>query len=234
VTDDWVARERTGPAEALVDQATMVDDAAGGRSVRLGHVTAAALVLGSSQPDSVVDRSRLGPDVSVVRRRTGGGAVWVAPQEQVWLDVWLPRDDPLAATPDVVRSSVWVGERCAAALAALGLEDLTVHRGPWQPGPWGRLVCFGGLGPGEVGCGGRKVLGLAQRRSREGRWFQLMVPTVWDPARWSPLLRAGPAGSAPGAGTVGSDALTAALAPLVAPALLDGRAVQGALVAALR
>jgi lipoate---protein ligase len=234
VTSAWVARERTGAAEELADQAAIIADAAGGRLVRLAHVNAAALVLGSSQPDSVVDRRRLGPDVSVVRRRTGGGAVWVAPREQVWLDVWLPPDDPLAVTPDVVRSSVWVGERCAVALAALGLEGLRVHQGPWLPGRWGRLVCFGGRGPGEVVCGGRKVLGLAQRRTREGRWFQLMVPTVWDPAHWSPLLRPGPAEIADGGGTGESDALAAALTTLVAPTLLDGRVVQQALVAALR
>ena len=33
--------------------------------------------------------------VELVRRRSGGGAVYLAPGEQLWIDAWVPRDDAL-------------------------------------------------------------------------------------------------------------------------------------------
>ncbi|MDQ3757058.1 MAG: hypothetical protein M3394_04340, partial [Actinomycetota bacterium] len=45
-----------------------------------------------------------------------------------------------------------------------------------------RQVCFAGLGPGEVSVGGRKVVGIAQRRTRFGALFQCAVHRTWDPA----------------------------------------------------
>ena len=54
------------------------------------------LVLGSAQRDGDVDRhvvNALGVDV--VRRRSGGGAVLLIPDEYVWLDLVIPVGDPL-------------------------------------------------------------------------------------------------------------------------------------------
>ena len=60
---------------------------------RAGH---AALVLGSTQPGTSVDSARAArAGIEVVRRRSGGGAVLVGPGDPVWIDVWLPRGDPL-------------------------------------------------------------------------------------------------------------------------------------------
>jgi lipoate-protein ligase A len=50
---------------------------------------------------------------------------------------------------------------------------------------WSRLVCFAGLAPGEVTVGGRKVVGVAQRRTRRHARFQCAVLHRWDP---QPLL----------------------------------------------
>lgn len=141
-------------------------------------VTAPALVLGSSQPD--VD----GGAVDVVRRRSGGGAVYVAPGELVWVDVFLPREDRLW-DDDVGRAFWWLGDAWAGAL---GLDGLVVHRGAMVRTPLSGVVCFAGLGPGEVTRDGAKVVGMAQRRTREGALFQCAVPLRWDPAPYVEIL----------------------------------------------
>jgi hypothetical protein len=44
------------------------------------------------------------------------------------------------------------------------------------------VVCFAGLGPGEVTIGGRKAVGISQRRTREAARFQCVAYERWDPA----------------------------------------------------
>jgi lipoate-protein ligase A len=162
---------------------------------RLVTVLAAArraLVLGSTQRDEVVDTGAVAAaGVDLVRRRSGGGAVLVDPSTTVWIDVDLPVGDPLW-TDDVGRSFGWLGHAWAEALAALGL-DAAVNPGGMCTTPWSRLVCFAGLGPGEVTVGGVKAVGLAQRRTRHGARFQTAVNLVWDPAPLIGLLALDPA-----------------------------------------
>jgi lipoate-protein ligase A len=160
------------------------------RGVQVWDVTGPALVLGSTQPDSVVDRAACdAAGVEVVRRRSGGGAVLLEPGGAVWVDVELPRADALWVD-DVGRAAWWLGERWAAALGGLGVADLQVHRGPMASSRWSRLVCFAGMAPGEVrrGAGGPKVVGIAQRRTRGGARFQCAVPRRWEPERLAGLL----------------------------------------------
>ena len=156
--------------------------------MRLCRVIRPAVVLGSTQPASDVDRAaaaRAGYDV--VRRRTGGGAVLAEPGTLAWVDVVVPRPDPLWED-DVGRSFWWLGGVWAAALAALGLGRAEVHRGGLVSTPWSAKVCFAGLGPGEVAVGGRKVVGMAQRRTRAGALFQCAVPLEWRPERLLDVL----------------------------------------------
>ncbi|MGE0137883.1 MAG: hypothetical protein AB7L17_06895 [Ilumatobacteraceae bacterium] len=135
------------------------------------EVDSAALVLGSAQPDTTVDHDACrAAGVEVVRRRSGGGAVLLVPGECVWLDVIVPPGDRLWDT-DVGHSMWWLGEVWAEALVALGCDDVRVHRGPLQHTDWSRLVCFDSLGAGEVTVGGRKAVGISQRRTRE--WARL-------------------------------------------------------------
>jgi lipoate-protein ligase A len=141
------------------------------RTATFLDVEAPALVLGSTQPDVA----------GAARRRSGGGAVWVAPGDQVWVDVVVPARDPLWSD-DVGQAFGWLGDVWAAALTSLGVEGLTVHRGPLVTTRWSGDVCFAGLGPGEVTVEGRKVVGMAQRRTREWALFQCAVPLVWDPS----------------------------------------------------
>ena len=145
-----------------------------GRAAYLCYPDETALVLGSSQSDALVEVSGA-RNHRVVRRRSGGGAVLVAPGAQVWLDVFIARDDPLF-DEDVGRGAHVVGELWRNALGeALGAAGLEVHRGPNIATSLSRTACFAGLGPGEVRLGGRKVVGLSQRRDRRGAWFFSMV-----------------------------------------------------------
>jgi lipoate-protein ligase A len=141
------------------------------RRVWLCECTRPAVVLGSTQSSDDVDAARaLAGGVDVVRRRSGGGAVLVVPGETIWVDVALPSGDPLWET-DVGRAFEWLGRSWADALDALGLGPAAVHQGPLLRNEWSSRVCFVGLGPGEVTVAGRKVVGLSQRRSREGAFF---------------------------------------------------------------
>ena len=136
-----------------------------------------AVVLGSTQPINLVDAGRAEQaGFDVVRRRSGGGAVLVAPGAQLWLDVFVPATDPLF-DHDVVASSRWLGELWRDVLCDAGLPAaaIDVHVGGLVVTATSRLVCFGGLGPGEVTLEGRKAVGCSQRRTRAGAWIHSMV-----------------------------------------------------------
>lgn len=168
-----MARER-GPARLLVDR-PWPDPAV--RAVWVVEVTDPAVVLGSTQsPDAVV------PGQPALRRRSGGGAVLVEPGGLVWVDVLVPAGDPLWAT-DVGEAFAWLGRTWAEALGDVGVREAQVHDGPLVTTPWSRLVCFAGLGPGEVTVGGAKVVGLCQRRTRAGALFQCAALLDWRPER---------------------------------------------------
>lgn len=163
------------------------------RQVWVHEPAGAALVLGSAQPDGVADAAALERGgVALVRRHSGGGAVLVQPGALTWVDVILPAGDPLWAT-DVGRSFHWLGATWARALGAHGV-DADVHREALEVGKWGRLVCFAGRGPGEVvtRCGGPKLVGLSQRRTRVAARFQCAVLHRWEPAALVELLAMGP------------------------------------------
>ena len=188
------------------------------RRVAITEPVDAALVIGSMQPIDTVDQAAVGKlGATVVRRRSGGGAVFVAPGAQLWIDFFVPQDDPLAG--DLVRSACDVGRmwveaieapagrvRSSAAYPAPAIPALSavpavpaypasagsvaseappleIFRGRADRQGWGRLACFASPGPGEVLAGGRKVVGMAGRRTRHGTWFQTMAPIEWDPTR---------------------------------------------------
>lgn len=154
-----------------------------------------ALVLGSTQPDTDVDRDACAAaGVEVVRRRSGGGAVLLEPGRVLWVDIVVARTDALW-DDDVGRAGLWLGDAWVQALTGLPgeggptLADLRVHRGGLEQRRWGRRICFAGVGPGEVVAGsGAKVVGVAQRRTRDGALFQCAVPLGWDPTTVCSLL----------------------------------------------
>ena len=139
------------------------------------------LVLGSAQKLTDVDTdaaARLG--LELVRRRSGGSAVLVGPSHLSWVDVVIAAGDPLWID-DVGRAPLWLGRVWVAALARSGVVGATVHEGAMERHQWGSLVCFAGVGPGEVSIGSRKVVGISQRRTRESALFQCAALIHWDP-----------------------------------------------------
>lgn len=145
------------------------------RVVRWLTVDRPALVLGSTQPEP-----RACP-VEVVRRRSGGAAVLLRPGWVAWADVVIPAGDPLWEH-DVGVAPLWLGRCWAAVLDRLGVGDVAVHEGAMVRPPLSQLVCFAGLGPGEVTARGHKVVGISQRRTRAATLFQVAVLLHWDTA----------------------------------------------------
>ena len=88
----------------------------------------------------------------------------------IWVEVEVPRGDRLWES-DVGKAFDWLGHAWADALDSLGLGPAVVHSGALVRHEWSERVCFVGLGSGEVTVHGRKVLGMSQRRSREGAVF---------------------------------------------------------------
>lgn len=151
------------------------------RSVTFHRVPGPTLALGSSQSPSDVDhRVASAMGVQVVKRRSGGGAVLMVPDEFVWVDVVVPAGDP-RWSDDVGAAMWWVGEWWASALAALGVAS-RVHTGRLVRDDWSTQVCWTGLGAGEVvDERGAKLVGISQRRTRELARFQSMCHLVWRP-----------------------------------------------------
>ena len=143
------------------------------------------VVLGSTQPESVV---RPGPPHPRPHHRLG----------LVWIDVYVPAGDPLW-DDDVGRAFLWLGRAWADTIG----QGAAVHEGPLVTTPWSPLVCFAGLGPGEVTVGGRKVVGLCQRRTRAGALFQCAALLEWRPDRLLPRLTVGAVGAEELAGVAG-------------------------------
>ncbi|MXW59136.1 MAG: hypothetical protein F4124_05075 [Acidimicrobiia bacterium] len=168
----WTTRYLSGTVGELHQ---LSPDPEADREVWLMSPYDSALVLGSAQPDAAAASSEAG----VVRRRSGGGAVLVVPDDTVWIDVVISRNDPLW-DDDVNRAPLWLGQVWRAALALVGVDGgVVLDR--YEPGPWGRLACFASKGPGEVLIGAAKAVGVTQRRTRNTARFQTLVYRRWDP-----------------------------------------------------
>lgn len=148
-----------------------------------------AVVLGSTQALTSVDQGACAAaGVDVVRRRSGGGAVLVDAGSLLWVDLVVPAGDPLWCA-DVGRAAWWVGEAWSEALSRTGVGGTRVWKGPLVRSDWSSLVCFAGLGAGEVvGAAGQKVVGISQRRTRHGALFQCGCVLEWEPRRLLGLL----------------------------------------------
>jgi lipoate-protein ligase A len=145
-----------------------------------------ALVLGSTQPDTVDRTVAESLEVDVIRRHSGGSAVLLVPGEFVWVDVVVPRGHPLWHD-DVGLAMVWLGELWRTALQPWA-QELTVHRGPMVRSPLSATVCFAGAASGEVLGRAGKVVGISQRRTRQWTRLQSTVHLVWRPDWYGRLL----------------------------------------------
>ena len=189
-------------------------------------VTRPALVLGSGQrPADVADLDACAAaGVEVVRRRSGGGAVLLEPGCVVWFDVVVPTAHlrAVGVGDDVGASMAWLGWHVASTLTDLGIDGTDVHRGAMACSDWCPLICFAGVGPGEVLRDGAKLVGISQRRSRPGSRFQCAVHTAWHPESLVALLQADvPAAGLPPVAELAGD-VAARLPAAVAASLSAG------------
>lgn len=233
VRSRWTIEERVDDAGSLHAGWPRADACPEQRALAVCRVTAPAVVLGSTQPEETIDRDRATTaGVAVVRRRSGGGSVLVTPGEPVWIDAWVPRGDPLWRD-DVTRAFDWLGEAWAVALDRLGVTGASVHRGGLRAcTPWASMICFGGVGAGEVlAPDGRKMVGLSQRRTREGAWFHSACVIRWDPSNLVDVLAFADADRH--TVSVGMDAAAVGVADMLAPQGTGDPIDRAAVVAAL-
>jgi lipoate-protein ligase A len=152
---------RPGADNMAIDQALLEEADRSGRAVlRLYRWDPPCLSFGRNEPALArYDRAaieRLG--IGVVRRPTGGRAVWHAHE------VTYAVAAPVTAFGSLRESYVAIHERLAAALRALGVDaTLASERAPLRPSD-GPRACFAAPVGGEVLAGGRKVIGSAQVR----------------------------------------------------------------------
>jgi len=150
------------------------------------------VVLGCSQREwhgSV--QQRLGARADALLRESGGGAVLVGP----WLvsaSVVVPHDHPWVRG-GVVPSYRRIAELHVDALAALGIASRALPPAEVSAandaGPVVRWACYGSLSPWEVvDGGGRKLVGLAQRRRRDS--VLLVAGTLVAAPDWALLCGA--------------------------------------------
>ena len=158
------------------------------RSVWNVDIATPAIVLGSRQTEAELDLDACANEnVEIVRRRSGGGMVFLSPGKQLWLDVVIPKDDRLWID-DVGRAAWWLGEVWLAAIKSLATAekmDVYVHRQDLVRGKYGDLVCFSGAGPGEVmtlddAGNPAKIVGISQRRTRDLARFQCTMYLQWE------------------------------------------------------
>jgi lipoate-protein ligase A len=133
-----------------------------------------ALVLGSRQSERLIDLKRAAQrNVEVIRRRSGGGIVLVDPHRSLWIDIEIGADDPrYIAEPLGMMEQV--GRWWLAALRSLdcALPDIWQVVGQTGSDANGELVCFAGRSHGELMVEESKLVGLSQRRTRDGARVQ--------------------------------------------------------------
>lgn len=184
-TGDWRVERHLGSATSF--HARDLPDPVR-RTIWWFEVTSPAIALGSTQRlDAVRTDAARDAGVEVLRRRSGGGAVWLAPGAVTWVDVLLPATDP-HWVDDVSQAALWLGRAWAEALAVVGVDGAEVHDGPMVRTAWSGVACFSGVAPGEVVVGGCKAVGIAQRRTRAGSRLQCAVLNEWDPRPLVDLL----------------------------------------------
>jgi lipoate-protein ligase A len=151
-------------------------------ALRLYAWNPACLSLGFSQPVKDVDREALARrGWQLVRRPTGGRAILHT--DELTYSVIAPHTDPRIAG-GVLRSYYRLAQALLAALERLGLpaqadNEYTVPEGAQAAGP----VCFEVPSNYEITVSGKKLIGSAQARRKEGVLQHGSLPLYGDLTR---------------------------------------------------
>ncbi len=135
---------------------------------------------GGSVSGSVSEPTHTG--IEVVDRHAGGGAVLVGPW-MLGVSVVLPLTHRAIHGRPVAASYDWFGHALATALREHGVAARPAIESDARKAPAGlEWACFAGVTVNEVLVDRRKIVGLAQRRTRHGALFVagvLVAPVPW-------------------------------------------------------
>jgi lipoate-protein ligase A len=151
-----------GPTNMALDEALLdsVADDPASAALRLYTWSEPSLSLGYFQPIAWAEAEPRWRGVPIVRRPSGGGALWH--DAEVTYAVVIPRDHPLARrTADLYRA---VHDAIARLLTSIGLDaqrrgELETSDGAEKP-----FLCFADRDAEDVVVGRAKLVGSAQRR----------------------------------------------------------------------
>jgi lipoate-protein ligase A len=149
-----------GPAQMALDGAILeaVSEAPDAAVLRTYAWSPATLSLGYFQPAAPIDGDSRFARVPMVRRTTGGGAIWH--DRELTYSLVLPRSHPASARPQALYEAVH-----GALVAALAAEGIPARRrGPQPAGAVRPFLCFTDRDPDDIVVGSAKVVGSAQRR----------------------------------------------------------------------
>lgn len=153
----------------------------------VGSYGSSAVILGCAQASrhpAALERARA-YGLDLVLRSSGGGAVLVGPGF-LSVAVVLPAAHRLVVGGPLAAYR-WLGCLHAGVLRDAGLPAVAVAPAAVGARAGPAWACFGGLSPWEVTVEGRKIVGLAQRRSK-GKVL-LVSGTLVQPPDWSLLCR---------------------------------------------
>jgi lipoate---protein ligase len=195
--DHWrVLPREVGEGQALFDRGLALLEALAGDptpTLRWYQASTAAIVVGRGQVGTFTEDHKL----AVLTRFSGGSAV-LLDADILCLDVLLPAGHPFL-DGDLGTIFARIGGAWGHALRSLGVPAVTVWDGPATARRRGTAheqllaaICYATLGRGEVLAGGRKLVGLAQRRRRQGALVQCGLLRRWQPARLLQALGADP------------------------------------------
>jgi lipoate-protein ligase A len=149
-------------------------------TLRLYSWEPACLSLGYAQPSAEIDLPRLREHGwEMVRRATGGRAVLHT--DELTYSVIAPLDEPRVAG-SVLESYQRLAGALVEALRLLGLP-VEVHEGAPASNKSPNPVCFEVPSSYEITVGGKKLVGSAQRRSRDGILQHGSLPLYGDLTR---------------------------------------------------
>lgn len=171
---------------ALQEQAwneAVLDEPVQAPQLRFWRYAQPGIVLGASQSSLLPQVAA--PGLETVVRGSGGSAVLAGPW-MLSVSAVLPAEHA-CARGGPMPAYEWLGRHCASAMRELGVGLARATPDKRDAGDL-RWACFAGLSPWEVTVDGRKLVGLAQRRRRQG--VLVAAGVLLDTPDWPLLCRA--------------------------------------------